>query len=307
MGRRNRKGRNVSGILLLDKPGGVTSNGALQRVKQLFFAKKAGHTGSLDPIATGILPICLGEATKFSGFLLNADKSYLAECQLGIVTRSGDSEGEVVSERPVEGVTEERIRQALEQFKGEIEQIPPMHSAIKVNGQPLYKLAHQGVEIEREPRQVTIYELEFVSLDPQDEKMTLRVHCSKGTYVRTLVEDIGEVLGCGAHVSALRRTTLGPYEESDLLTLEELEAIRERGGNRGLDEKLLPLDSAVEDYDSVALDPDSSYYIRQGQPVQISGAPEEGWVRLYDEAEAFMGVGEIMDDGRVAPRRLVSV
>ena len=145
MGRRNRKGRNVSGIILLDKPAGITSNGALQQVKHLFFAKKAGHTGSLDPIATGILPICLGEATKFSGFLLNADKSYVAECQLGVVTRSGDSEGEVVSERPVEGVTEERIKKALEQFRGDIEQIPPMHSAIKVNGQPLYKLAHPGV------------------------------------------------------------------------------------------------------------------------------------------------------------------
>ncbi|HIJ34955.1 MAG TPA: tRNA pseudouridine(55) synthase TruB, partial [Gammaproteobacteria bacterium] len=165
MGRRNRKGRNVSGILLLDKPAGITSNGALQRVKSLFFAQKAGHTGSLDPIATGILPICLGEATKFSGFLLNANKSYLAECQLGVVTRSGDTEGEVVSERPVEKMSEERIRQALQQFEGEIQQIPPMHSAVKVNGQPLYKLAHQGLEIEREPRTVTIYELEFVSYD----------------------------------------------------------------------------------------------------------------------------------------------
>ncbi len=307
MGRRNRKGRNVSGILLLDKPAGITSNGALQRVKHLFFAKKAGHTGSLDPIATGILPICLGEATKFSGFLLNADKSYLAECQLGVVTRSGDSEGEVVSERPVEGVTEDRIKEALGQFIGDIEQIPPMHSAIKVNGQPLYKLAHQGIEVEREPRQVTIYDLEFVDLNLQENKMTISVHCSKGTYVRTLVEDVGEVLGCGAHVSALRRTTLGPYREGDLLTLEELEAIREGGGNRGLDERLLPLDSAVEEYQPVELDPDSSYYVRQGQPVQISGAPEAGWVRLYDESETFMGVGEIMDDGRVAPRRLVSV
>ncbi len=307
MGRRNRKGRNVSGILLLDKPAGITSNGALQRVKHLFFAKKAGHTGSLDPIATGILPICLGEATKFSGFLLNADKSYLAECQLGVVTRSGDSEGEVVSERLVEGVTEGRIEEAMEQFRGDIEQIPPMHSAIKVNGQPLYKLAHQGIEIEREPRQVTIYGLEFVDLNLQENKMTIRVHCSKGTYVRTLVEDIGEVLGCGAHVSALRRTALGPYDESDLLTLEQLEEIRESDGNQGLDRRLLALDSAVEDYEQVKLDRDSSYYIRQGQPVQISGAPEDGWVRIYDDAEKFVGVGEITDDGRIAPRRLVSV
>jgi len=306
MGRRNRKGRNVSGIILLDKPAGITSNGALQQVKHLFFAKKAGHTGSLDPIATGILPICLGEATKFSGFLLNADKSYVAECQLGVVTRSGDSEGEVVSERPVEGVTEEKIKKALEQFRGDIEQIPPMHSAIKVNGQPLYKLAHQGVEIEREPRQVTIYDIEFVGLDLDKNQMTISVHCSKGTYIRTLVEDIGELLGCGAHVSALRRTTLGPYREEDLLTIDELEEIRESDGNRGLDNRLLSLDSAVEGYDRVQLDRDSSYYIRQGQPVQISGVPEDGWVRIYDDAEEFVGVGEILDDGRVAPRRLVS-
>ncbi|MBT7307859.1 MAG: tRNA pseudouridine(55) synthase TruB [Gammaproteobacteria bacterium] len=306
MGRRNKKGRNVSGILLLDKPAGITSNSALQRVKSLFFAKKAGHTGSLDPIATGILPLCMGEATKFSGFLLNADKSYLAECQLGVVTRSGDTEGEVVSERPVEGVSETTIKQALQQFEGEIEQIPPMHSAVKVNGQPLYKLAHQGIEIEREPRQVTIYGLEFVSLDETHQRMVIRVACSKGTYVRTLVEDIGEVLGCGAHVCGLRRITLGPYEEQDLVTMEALELIREEEGNAGLDQRLLPLDSSVAEYERVQLDEDSSYYLRQGQPVQISAAPDQGWVRIYDENEGFIGVGEIMDDGRVAPRRLVS-
>ena len=305
MGRR-KKGRNISGILLLDKPAGITSNGALQRVKSLFFAQTAGHTGSLDPIATGILPICLGEATKFSGFLLNADKSYVAECQLGVVTRSGDTEGEVVSERPVEGVTEEKITQALQQFKGDIQQIPPMHSAIKVNGQPLYKLAHQGIEIEREPRQVTIFELEFISYDAEAERMVIQVHCSKGTYVRTLVEDIGEVLGCGAHVTALRRTTLGPYLEQDVLTMEQLELIREEEDKSGLDQRLLSLDSAVDDYEAVVLDADSSYYIRQGQPVQISGAPDQGWIRIYNEQKEFLGVGEIDSDGRVAPRRLVA-
>ena len=305
MGRR-KKGRNISGILLLDKPAGITSNGALQRVKSLFFAQKAGHTGSLDPIATGILPICLGEATKFSGFLLNADKSYVAECQLGVVTRSGDTEGEVVSERPVEGVTEEKITQALQQFKGDIQQIPPMHSAIKVNGQPLYKLAHQGIEIEREPRQVTIFELEFISYDAEAERMVIQVHCSKGTYVRTLVEDIGEVLGCGAHVTALRRTTLGPYLEQDVLTMEQLELIREEEDKSGLDQRLLSLDSAVDDYEAVVLDADSSYYIRQGQPVQISGAPDQGWIRIYNEQKEFLGVGEIDSDGREAPRRLVA-
>lgn len=305
MGRRNRKGRNVSGILLLDKPQGITSNGALQRVKSLFFAQKAGHTGSLDPLATGILPICFGEATKFSGFLLNADKSYLTECQLGVVTRSGDSEGEVVSERPVEGISQQKIEAALQQFEGDIQQIPPMHSAIKVNGQPLYKLAHQGIEIERDAREVTIYALEFVSYDEAQQRMVLRVHCSKGTYVRTLVEDIGEVLGCGAHVSALRRVTLGPYREEDLLTMERLEQMYEED-KFSMDQHLLSLDSAVEDYEAVVLDADSSYYIRQGQPVQISGAPDEGWVRIYSEADQFVGVGEIDSDGRVAPRRLVA-
>ncbi len=304
MGRR-KKGRNISGILLLDKPAGITSNGALQRVKSLFFAQKAGHTGSLDPIATGILPVCLGEATKFSGFLLNADKSYLAECQLGVVTRSGDIEGEVVSERPVEGITEEKITAALPQFEGDIEQIPPMHSAIKVNGQPLYKLAHQGIEVEREPREVTIYDLEFVSYDADQEKVVIRVHCSKGTYVRTLVEDIGEVLGCGAHVTALRRITLGPYQEQDLFTLDQLEQMYEVD-KFSMDQHLLTLDSAVEEYESVTLDADSSYYVRQGQPVQISGAPDEGWVRIYNEKSEFLGVGEIDQDGRVAPRRLVA-
>ncbi len=304
MGRR-KKGRNVSGILLLDKPSGITSNGALQRVKQLYFAQKAGHTGSLDPLATGILPICLGEATKFSGFLLNADKSYLTECQLGIVTRSGDSEGEVVSERPVEGVTEEKIQAALQQFEGDIEQIPPMHSAVKVNGQPLYKLAHQGIEIEREAREVTIYSLELVTYDADSERMVIRVHCSKGTYVRTLVEDIGEVLGCGAHVTALRRITLGPYLEQDLITMEQLEQMYEED-KFSMDRHLLSLDSAVKDYEAVTLDADSSYYMRQGQPIQISSAPADGWVRIYNENEEFMGVGEIDRDGRVAPRRLVA-
>lgn len=268
MGRRNRRGRTVSGILLLDKPAGITSNGILQEVKHLYFAQKAGHTGSLDPIATGILPICLGEATKFSGFLLNADKSYRAECQLGVVTRSADSEGEIVRERPVEDITEDKIVEALTQFMGDIKQIPPMHSAIKVNGQPLYKLAHQGIEIEREPRPVTIYELEFVSLDSDNDKMVLDIHCSKGTYVRTLVEDIGEVLGCGAHVSGLRRTTLGPFSESDIVTIDELKQLKDEFKqqeeaelselNQKLDAYLLPLDSAVSDYAGVYLDRDSS-------------------------------------------------
>ncbi len=306
MGRRRNRGRNLSGILLLDKPEGITSNGALQRVKSLFFASKAGHTGSLDPIATGILPVCFGEATKFSGFLLNADKSYLTECQLGVVTRTGDREGEVISEQPVIGVDRQRIESVLQQFIGDIEQVPPMHSAIKVDGQPLYKLAHQGIEVEREPRPVTIHGLELLEYHPEQQRMVITVDCSKGTYVRTLVEDIGQALGCGAHVSALRRTTLGPYHNGDLYTLDVLEELHQAQGREALDGVLLPLDSAVEEYERVVLDGNSSYYLRQGQPVQSSGAPAEGWVRVYDDHQRFLGVAEIDSDGRVAPRRLVS-
>src|SRR5579862_9142002 len=220
--------RQIHGILLLDKPLGMTSNAALQKVKRLFNAKKAGHTGSLDPLATGMLPICFGEATKFSQFLLESDKCYQVEAKLGVKTRTGDAEGEVIAVKPVMDLTCERLEAVLSQFVGQIQQIPPMYSALKIQGKPLYELARQGIEIPREARSVQIYRLQLI--DFQAETLKFEVQCSKGTYVRTLVEDIGELLGCGAHVSALRRTVVLPYNEIKMYTLDALEEIHQQFG-----------------------------------------------------------------------------
>ena len=211
MARRRNRGRQVNGGLLLDKPIGITSNAALQRVKRLFNANKAGHTGSLDPLATGMLPLCLGEATKISSFLLSADKEYRACLKLGVITDSADAEGNVVETRPVADYSESRVREVLKRFLGESSQIPPMHSAIKQNGQPLYKLAHQGIEVERKARDITIYSLELLRFE--GDELEIAVRSSKGTYIRTLSEDIGEALGCGAHITALRRTGVGALDE----------------------------------------------------------------------------------------------
>jgi tRNA pseudouridine55 synthase len=305
MGRRYRKDqRAVNGILLLDKPAGLTSNAALQRVKRLFRARKAGHTGSLDPLASGMLPICLGEATKVSAFLLDADKHYWVSCRLGVRTATGDAEGEVLETHPVEGVTAERLRAALEGFVGEIEQVPPMYSAVKHRGQRLYKLARDGVEVERKARRITIHELTLLGLAPPLAEFEVR--CSKGTYVRTLVEDIGEELDCGAHVADLRRLGVGPYEAGGMVTLETLEAVREQGGEAALDALLLPMESGLAQWPGVRLSADAAFYLRQGQPVLVPHAPTSGWVRLYEGETRFLGVGEVLDDGRVAPRRLLA-
>lgn len=286
---------------MLDKPVGMTSNAALQRAKRLFQAQKAGHTGSLDPLADGLLPVCFGAATKVSAFLLDADKRYWVRIKLGVTTTTADSEGAVVETRPVTGIGEAELQGVLQRFEGEIEQIPPMYSALKHKGERLYKLAREGIEVEREPRRITIYSLKLLACDlPEFE---LEVHCSKGTYVRVLAEDIGAALGCGAHVTALRRTGVGPYREEGMVTMEALE----RGaaeGSQTLDALLLPTESAMGQWPEVRLSPDSSFYLRQGQPVLVPNAPVEGWVRLYD-ADGFIGVGEILDDGRVAPRRLM--
>jgi tRNA pseudouridine55 synthase len=303
MGRRHSNLRRVNGILLLDKPQGMTSNAALQVVKRLYQARKAGHTGSLDPLATGLLPLCFGEATKVSGFLLDADKRYRVVCRLGERTTTGDAEGEVVEQRPVEGVTEARLRQVLEGFVGEIEQIPPMYSAVKHKGERLYKLARQGVEVEREARKVDIHSLEL--LDFSIPVFEIDVHCSKGTYVRTLVEDIGEQLGCGAHVTALRRLAVGPFDDSQLVDMEALEA-KAAEGMAALDKLLLPMESGLSQWPGVRLSGDAAFYLRQGQPVLVPQAPTEGWVRLYEGESRFLGMGEILDDGRVAPRRLMT-
>ena len=305
MGRRGRKGRNISGILLLDKPAGITSNTALQIVKQLYDACKAGHTGSLDPLATGVLPLCFGEATKFSQFLLDADKRYQATFKLGVITDSGDADGKVLETRSVPEISELKLESVLENYRGKISQIPSMFSALKVNGQPLYKLARQGIEIKRKSRLVTIHELRV--LERHQDKITVDVRCTKGTYVRTLAEDIGLELGCGAHVVELRRLAAGPYTVDETVSMEQLELWAE--DKVQLDERLQPVSSAVQDWPQVELTEVTASYIRQGQPVQIANAPTTGWVSIFSESddpnEEFIGVGQVMDDGRIAPRRLV--
>jgi tRNA pseudouridine55 synthase len=303
LGRKSRKGRSVNGIVLLDKPISYGSNQVLQRVKRLYQARKAGHTGSLDQLASGLLPICLGEATKFSGYLLNSDKRYKAVFRLGATTTTGDAEGEVSEIRTFVPFSRQQLEAVIPRFIGEIEQIPPMHSAIKIKGQRLYKLAHQGLEIERAPRRITIYSLELV--DCGDDSMAVDVLCSKGTYIRTLAEDIGEALGCGAHVQALRRTAVGPFEASQMISLADLEALAETG-LEALDGVLVPMEAALSDWPAVSLPENAAYYLQKGQPVLVPRAPTRGWVRLYAAQGDFLGVGEVLDDGRIGPRRLVA-
>lgn len=302
MARRSR-GRDVNGVIVLDKPPGMSSNDAVQRVKRLFFARKVGHTGSLDPLATGVLPLCLGEATKFSQYLLNSDKRYLADVRLGIATDSGDADGEVLRQREVCGVDRARIDAALDAFRGDIEQVPSMFSAVKHHGKPLYKLARQGIEVEREARPVTIYRNDIVAF--VGTRLTLDIHCSKGTYVRTIAHDLGEALGCGAHVDALRRTKAGPYSEDDMATLDDIAQAR---AEHRVDDLLRPVASTVGQWPQVALSGAPAFYLKQGQPVLVPHAPTTGWVRLVEGTQDdghFIGVGEILEDGRVAPRRLI--
>ncbi|MEX2525138.1 MAG: tRNA pseudouridine(55) synthase TruB [Gammaproteobacteria bacterium] len=301
--RKARGGRDVHGVLLLDKPSGMTSNEVLQHVKRLFRARKAGHTGSLDKSATGLLPLCLGEATKFSSFLLDADKRYRAVFRLGVETTTGDAEGEVVRELAVPELTIARVEQVLSRFRGDIEQIPPMYSALKHKGKRLYELAYQGIEVAREPRPVTIYSFDLIEFDGLD--LTIDVLCSKGTYIRTLAEDVGRELGCGAHVSTLRRTGSGPFREEEMVTLDELES-RAETGFEALDACLKPVDAVLREMPGVELVDSVAYYLKQGQPILIPNAPTEGMLRMYTDNGEFLGVGEILDDGRVAPRRLLT-
>ncbi len=292
--------RDVHGVLLLDKPQGMSSNQALQVAKRLFNANKAGHTGSLDPLATGLLPLCFGEATKVSSFLLEADKRYRARCRLGVRTDSGDAEGQVIAEKPVSAdIDREAIESALEPLRGDIEQIPPMYSALKHQGKRLYELARQGVEVERKPRRVHIGRYEL--LERAGDELEFEIECSSGTYVRTLIDDLGQALGCGAHVTMLRRLGVQPFDDPDMHTLTELESMtpEER------DAALIPVDAALIRWPAVELPSESARYVRQGQAVWVSNAPVSGYVRLYGP-EHFMGIGEILDDGRVAPRRLMS-
>ncbi len=303
MARRSKRGKPLNGIILLDKPQGMTSNKALQRVKKIFSAQKAGHTGSLDPLATGMLPICFGEATKVSNYLLDADKRYRFTCLLGATTNTGDAEGEIIKRQDVPAIDEQLIENILTSFRGAIEQIPPMFSALKHNGERLYDLARRGIEVERKPRTVTIYELELISR--LADSLELEAKCSKGTYIRTLAEDIGNKIGCGAYVTALRRLTVGPFQDPEkMISMEQLENMHTQDPEQ-LESLLLPIDSALMHWPDVQLNGDLSYYLLQGQPVQVPRAPSTGWVRLYNsEKDIFLGIGQINDDGKVAPKRL---
>ena len=305
MGRRQRKkGRDIHGILLLDKPAGMTSNDALQRVKRLYDARKVGHTGSLDKTATGLLPLCFGDATKFSAYLLNADKHYQAICNLGSETTTGDAAGEVLNQRPIPDLREEELESVLEEFRGEIQQVPPMYSALKHKGQRLYKLAYRGLEVERRARPVTIHQLQLIKLE--DSCFEIDVVCSKGTYIRTLAEDIGKRLGCGAHVGRLRRLGAGPYSAENMIDMSTLGKLAAEG-QQSLDSKLLNVDTALLAFPEVTLVESVAFYLCQGQAVMVPNAPTTGLLRIYDSGKQFLGLGEVLDDGRIAPRRLVNL
>lgn len=304
---RQRRGRAISGILVVDKPQGLTSNAALQRVKWLYSAAKAGHTGSLDPLATGVLPICFGEATKFSQYLLDADKAYHTTIVLGVATASGDAEGEVIATVDASGVTQSQVEQALQSLRGDVIQTPSMFSALKVNGQPLYKLARQGIEVERASRTVSIFENRLDAFRPGSvAEVELYVHCSKGTYIRSIAEDLGKALGCGGHVARLRRVQAGPYFERDAVTMPRLEMLRESNAFDELDALLQPVTSALAHLPRVTVNDDTAYYFRQGQAVLAPLLPREGLVCLSVADGSFIGVGEMLDDGRVTPRRLIA-
>lgn len=304
---RRRRGRPVNGILLLDKPSGMSSNAALQTVKRLYFAAKAGHTGNLDPLATGVLPICFGEATKFSQYLLDADKAYLTTIAFGISTDTYDADGEILTQADASQLALPEIEQALEAFQGEIEQVPPMYSALKRNGQPLYKLARAGQEVEREARRVRIYETDVQGFRPGEvAELDLYVSCSKGTYIRSIAADLGAALGFGAHVKQLRRLQAGPFSIEAAVTIETLQGLRDSEAFAAMDELLMAADAALDHLPLVEVNDDMGFYVRQGQPVLVPHMPTQGLVRICMEGGEFLGVGEILDDGRVAPKRLLA-
>jgi tRNA pseudouridine55 synthase len=290
--------RNINGVLLLDKPLGFSSNQALQKVKWLFQAAKAGHTGTLDPLATGLLPICLGEATKFAQYVTDADKTYIATIKLGATTSTGDAEGEVLTTAPV-NVSPSQFAAACQQFMGEISQIPPMYSALKFEGRALYTYAREGVDIARQSRLIYISHISVDNFNGDTAQIT--VACSKGTYIRTLAEDIGAALGCGAHLSGLRRTETAGYLLKQAVTIEQLENI----SIEVRDALLLPVDSAIESLPKVVLNTDAAYFMMQGQAVWIAGKIADSELRLYDENQQFLGLGFLQSDGKIAPKRLI--
>ncbi len=291
--------RAINGVFLLDKSSGYSSNASLQKARRLFRARKAGHTGSLDPLASGLLPICLGEATKLSSYWLNADKRYQVRIRLGAETDSADSEGTVTVTRPVPALTASGLAAVLDGFRGAGVQVPPMYSALKHQGQRLYNLARQGIEVERQARPIAIYSLRLLGFDATS--LVLDVHCSKGTYIRTLAEDIGRVLGCGGHVEMLRRTALGALDVGAACTMDRLAALTEEGR----DALLLPIDTLVAHLPAVELNEEMSIQASHGNPLFVPQAPVQGCVRLYGRLAGFLGLGEVLEDGRIGPRRML--
>ncbi len=301
MSRRSKKGRNINGVILLDKASGISSNKALQQVKHLFFANKAGHTGSLDPLASGILPICLGQATKVAQFLLDDDKRYFVRGKLGELTDTGDSEGQIISTQDISEVTKDKLQIVVDSFIGEIEQIPPMYSALKKDGQPLYKLARQGIEVERKPRKVRIHSIDFI--DYKNGIVTLEVACTKGTYIRTLIEDIGNKLECGAHIVELRRVGFAHFDISQSIKFTELESMK-TDDFANLDAKILLSEDMLPNFISINLDAKHSEDIRYGRKINCGKTGEEKTVKLFDNRQNFLGIGSLSSNGTIAPKRL---
>ena len=305
MSRPRKKGRDIHGVFLLDKPQGMSSNDILQKVKRIFQANKAGHTGALDPLATGMLPICLGEATKFSQFLLDSDKRYQVTAKLGERTDTSDAEGQVV-ETKVVNVTESDIQQALAQFRGDILQVPTMFSALKHQGKPLYEYARAGITVEREARPITIFELKFIAYEAPF--LTLEVHCSKGTYIRTLVDDLGEVLGCGAHITVLRRLAVADYPIAAMMSYVDLQNMAENQPLEALDKLLLPMDTAVSNLPKINLNEQQTKAVGFGQRVKFENVEQMyGLVRLFSNTAQFLGVAEITADDVIRPNRMVNL
>ncbi len=307
---RRTKGRPVDGVLLLHKPQGISSNRALQQAKGIYYAQKAGHTGALDPLATGMLPICFGEATKFSQFLLDTDKTYVVRAKLGERTTTSDADGEVVETRDV-NVTKEQVEQHVAGFLGESDQYPSMYSALKYQGQPLYKYAREGIEVPRKCRRINVYSLTLDEFDEQANEIQMTAHVSKGTYIRTIVDDLGELLGCGAHVIMLHRSKVGHYPSEKMVTLDELQALLDDAKSKDLspsevlDALLLPMDTAVQDLPSVEVDEEQAIAFAHGQTVVIGEVPDD--VCAVRCGERFLGVGERNQHGHLKAKRAVAI
>jgi tRNA pseudouridine55 synthase len=301
MSKRNPKGRDINGVVLLDKASGGSSNHALQQIKRLFDANKAGHTGSLDPLASGLLPICLGQATKVAQFLLDGDKRYFVRGKLGQISNTGDSEGEIVSFDTTQGVDVNSIKNVLLRFIGNIHQTPPMYSALKLNGTPLYKLARKGIEVERTPRPVSIHEIKFISYE--EEILSLEVSCSKGTYIRTLVEDIGKSLGPGGYVIELRRINFSHFDITQSRTYEQLSELKNID-LESLDSVIIGADEMLPNIEAIYLDTEQSRDIKQGKKIEFIGFCSIQKLKLYDDNKQFIGIGESNLSSEVLPKRL---